>query len=90
LQHGLPIVAAGVHEGKNAVCVRIGYFNYGLDLQTETPTAEQLREAVEKITTDRRYAENVARLAEELRTSDANKVSAQYVAQLLQRHPTLA
>jgi MGT family glycosyltransferase len=89
LQHGLPVVAAGVHEGKNAVCARIGYFNYGLDLQTETPTAAQLREAVEKVTTDRCYAENVARLAEELRSFDANAVCAQYVAQVLQTYSDL-
>jgi MGT family glycosyltransferase len=89
LQHGLPVVAAGVHEGKNAVCARIAYFNYGLDLQTETPTAAQLQEAVEEVTTDHRYADNVARLAEEFRSFDANAVCAQYVAQVLQHHYAL-
>jgi MGT family glycosyltransferase len=89
LQHGLPVVAAGVHEGKNAVCARIGYFNYGMDLQTETPTAAQLQEAVEEVTTDHHYADNVARLAEELRSIDTNAACAHYVAQVLQNHSTL-
>jgi UDP:flavonoid glycosyltransferase YjiC (YdhE family) len=38
IQHKLPLVVAGVHEGKNEICARIGYFKLGINLKTETPT----------------------------------------------------
>jgi UDP:flavonoid glycosyltransferase YjiC (YdhE family) len=35
IKNGLPMVAAGLYEGKAEVCARIGYFNYGIDMKTE-------------------------------------------------------
>ncbi|MES2851014.1 MAG: glycosyltransferase, partial [Bacteroidota bacterium] len=37
IENKLPMVVAGVHEGKNEICARIGYFKYGINLKTETP-----------------------------------------------------
>jgi UDP:flavonoid glycosyltransferase YjiC (YdhE family) len=51
----LPMVAAGVHEGKNEVCTRIGYFRLGIDLGTETPAPQAIREAVEAVARNPAY-----------------------------------
>lgn len=32
IENKLPLVVAGVHEGKNEICARIGYFKYGINL----------------------------------------------------------
>lgn len=66
LKYKIPLIAAGVHEAKNKLSARIGYFNYGINLNTETPAPEQLRAAVNKIIANDLYKINVIRLAEEL------------------------
>src|SRR4030095_6122592 len=46
IQNKLPLVVAGVHEGKNEINARIGYFKLGIDLKTEKPSPSQIREGV--------------------------------------------
>jgi UDP:flavonoid glycosyltransferase YjiC (YdhE family) len=83
IKHNLPIVAAGVHEGKNEVCARIGYFNLGIDLKTEVPSPVAIQEAVNKILVDSSYKDNITKLAEEINRYNANELSAGYLAELL-------
>ena len=47
IDHGVPMVAAGVNEGKNEICARIGYFGLGVNLRTERPRAAAIRDAVQ-------------------------------------------
>jgi UDP:flavonoid glycosyltransferase YjiC (YdhE family) len=65
IQHQLPMVVAGIHEGKNEICARVGYFKLGINLNTETPTPAQIRDAVNRVMANQEYAENVKELAEE-------------------------
>ncbi|HXB08661.1 MAG TPA: nucleotide disphospho-sugar-binding domain-containing protein [Puia sp.] len=83
IKHNLPIVAAGVHEGKSEVCARIGYFNLGIDLKTEVPSPEAIRKAVNRILVDSSYKDSITRLAEEINRYNANELSAGYLAELL-------
>jgi len=85
LQHQLPVIAAGVNEGRNEICARIGYLKYGLDLHTETPTADLLRRAYEHILRNDIYKRNIIRLNEEFRQYDPIPLSAGYVAELLKK-----
>lgn len=82
-KNNLPIVAAGVHEGKNEICSRIGYFNYGVNLNTELPLPAQIREAVEEVMSNSLYKDNVIRLAKELNTLNSNELCVKYIQQLL-------
>ncbi len=84
IEHKLPMVVAGVHEGKNEICARVGYHKYGINLKTETPTSDQLKKAVEKVSTDPVYKENISRLGAELTTYDPNALSAQYIEEVLE------
>lgn len=84
LNYKLPIVAAGVFEGKNEICTRIGYFKYGIDLKTETPTKENLRSAVIKILTDNQYITNVTRLAMEFNEIQSEVRSSTYISEMLE------
>ena len=83
IQHQLPLVVAGVHEGKNEINARIGYFELGKNLATETPTPMQLRKAVEVVLTDPMYKQNVVKLGEEFDRYETNKLCAGYIAELL-------
>jgi UDP:flavonoid glycosyltransferase YjiC (YdhE family) len=87
ITHQLPIVAAGVHEAKNEITARVGYFKVGIDLKTERPTPVQVRNSVAEVLTDPVYRQNVTRLSEELSGYNANELCAKYFAEVL-GHPT--
>jgi MGT family glycosyltransferase len=83
IQNKLPMVVAGVHEGKNEICARVGYFNLGINLKTETPTAAQLKQAVERVIADENYYEQVKKLAREFSKYDPQELCAAYVEEVL-------
>jgi UDP:flavonoid glycosyltransferase YjiC (YdhE family) len=83
IQHALPMVAAGVHEGKNEICARIGYFRLGINLRTEYPTPVQIRSSVEKILADATYKDNVSALASEFKAYHPGQLATGYIAALL-------
>lgn len=83
IESHIPLVVAGVHEGKNEINARIGYFKLGINLKTETPRPAQIRKAVRTIFNNPVYKKNVERLAKELSTYNPNKLCAYYTAKLL-------
>jgi MGT family glycosyltransferase len=89
VQHGLPMVVAGVHEGKNEINARVGYFNLGINMKTEKPVPAKLKEAVEKVLWNESYAANVRKLNREFREYDPGALCADYVAEVLGARPTV-
>jgi MGT family glycosyltransferase len=83
IQHQLPMVVAGVHEGKNEICARVGYFKIGINLDTEKPTAAQLQKSVDKIIHDTTYKINVLQLSMEFSRYNAHERCAAYVRETL-------
>lgn len=65
IQHKVPMIVAGVHEGKNEIAARVGYFKVGINLKTEKPKPEQIRSAVEEVMSNAVYKKNVSDLARE-------------------------
>ena len=63
LSLGVPIVAAGIHEGKSEICARVGYFKVGINLKTETPTPRQLYLATEEVMSEMKYHTNATHIA---------------------------
>jgi UDP:flavonoid glycosyltransferase YjiC (YdhE family) len=51
IRHNLPMVATGVYEGKNEVCVRIGRCKLGIDLKSEVPSPNAIQDAVNEALT---------------------------------------
>lgn len=88
IEHGLPLVVAGINEGKNEICARVGYFKLGINLKTEKPSPEQVRKAVLQVLQQPVYRHNVAKLSREFRQYNPQELCAQYVAQLLQQKRT--
>jgi MGT family glycosyltransferase len=83
IQHQLPMVVAGVHEGKNEINSRVGYFRLGINLKTEKPSVLQLRRAVEEILGNESYAENVKSLSQEFRKFNPNEILVRQLTRLL-------
>lgn len=85
IQNKLPMVVAGVHEGKNEINARIGYFKLGIDLKTEKPSSSQIKESTEIILRDRIYKNNVVKLAEEFEDYDPEWLTEKYVDEIMSR-----
>jgi MGT family glycosyltransferase len=83
IENKLPMVVAGVHEGKNEINARIGYFNLGINLGTEKPTPAQMKAAVEKLLADPSYQRNVEELSREFSQYDPYALCASYVASIM-------
>jgi len=85
IQNKLPMVVAGVHEGKNEINARIGYFKLGVDLKTEKPSPLQIKENVEIILRDQLYRNNVTRLAKEFEDYDPAWLCEKYVDEIISK-----
>jgi UDP:flavonoid glycosyltransferase YjiC (YdhE family) len=83
IQNELPLVVAGVHEGKNEINARIGYFGLGVDMKTELPSVKTLRHSVEQVLHDKTYKQRVQALAAEFRQYDTYKLCAGYVFEMV-------
>lgn len=71
LSHGLPLVVAGTTEDKTEVSARVGWSGAGINLKTDTPTAEQVRDAVRTVLADGRYRQRAQALQAEYARYDA-------------------
>lgn len=83
IENNLPMVVAGVHEGKNEINARVGYFKLGINLGTEKPTAAQIKSAVETVLADSTYRDNVKALSKEFSQYEPNSLCASYVAEIM-------
>lgn len=85
IEHCLPMVSAGVNEGKNEICTRIGYFKIGIDLNKENPTSEAIKTATENIIMDNSYEHFITHLNKEFRSYNTLALCEQYIAQVLKK-----
>lgn len=85
IDHALPMVAAGINEGKNEICARIGYFKLGINLKTEKPSSEKIKKAVTKVFSNPVYKQNVAKLRDEFRGYDTNKLAAHLIVSVIKK-----
>lgn len=83
IQNGLPMVAAGVHEGKSEITARIGYFKLGVNLKTETPTPDQIRSQVQTVLKDPVYRRSLAKLRDEFAEYNPNALCEKYIGDVL-------
>jgi UDP:flavonoid glycosyltransferase YjiC (YdhE family) len=85
IENQLPLVVAGVHEGKNEINARVGYFKLGVNLKTEWPKPQQVRKAVEEVLENKMYKENVVKLGKEFSGYDPKELSSYYIKEILRK-----
>ncbi len=73
LSFGVPMVVAGMGEDKPEVGARVTWTGTGIYLATDTPTAEQVRDAVEQILAKPEYRTRAQQLAREFASYDSAK-----------------
>lgn len=82
IENELPMVVAGVHEGKSEICARVGYFKLGINLKTEKPSPAKIKKAVDEILSTPVYKQSVVALANEFTRYNPNEMAATFAAQL--------
>jgi UDP:flavonoid glycosyltransferase YjiC (YdhE family) len=86
IQHLLPLVVGGIHEGKLEINARVGYFKLGVDMKTEKPTPAKVKESVEEVLSNDSYRQQVKKLAAEFNHYDPHLLCERYVAEVLQQN----
>jgi MGT family glycosyltransferase len=81
LAHGVPLVCAGREMDRADVSARVAWAGAGIDLKTDTPTADQIGTAVRTILQQRSYRDNARRIQADFATHRP----AQEAAALLER-----
>ncbi|MCA1645996.1 MAG: glycosyltransferase [Chloroflexi bacterium] len=85
LSKGVPIVGAGVREGKNDINARVEHFHVGVNLHTEKPRAAQIARAVDRLLTHPTFRQR----ADELRLELARYRPLEIIDQYLEHEVTL-
>jgi UDP:flavonoid glycosyltransferase YjiC (YdhE family) len=80
LSKGVPVLAAGIREGKNDINAHVDYFGVGIDLRTESPKPADIRRGAERILSEPRWKQSVARLQEELSGYHPNELVEAYLS----------
>jgi len=62
LSHGIPLVAAGATEEKPEICARIAWAGVGINLKTNRPAPDQVRDAIHTLLTDSRYRQKARQI----------------------------
>ncbi|MBD2701975.1 glycosyltransferase family 1 protein [Spirosoma sp. BT702] len=86
IKNGLPMVVAGVYEGKNEIAARLSHFGLGLRLNTETPKAGSIRRSVEEVLSSSQYRDNVVNLATEFTQYDTLVLCENHLMDVLDKH----
>jgi UDP:flavonoid glycosyltransferase YjiC (YdhE family) len=85
LGHGVPLVVAGIREGKNDVNAHVDYFGVGIDLRSESPKPGDIRRAADRMLSEPRWKQNVARLQKEFGDYHPNELIATYLSDSMGR-----
>jgi MGT family glycosyltransferase len=87
---GVPIVVIGESEDKDMVAARVGWTGAGINLKTRYASAEQIRNAVRAILTNRQYRDGAQRLRANLSRCNALDELARTVDAMLTRDGNMA
>lgn len=71
VRNGVPMVVAGEAQDKPEVAMRIAWSGLGMNLATQTPTAEQVKDGIEQVLQNPQFQEAALRLKEENAKMDA-------------------
>ncbi|WP_407158272.1 glycosyltransferase [Bradyrhizobium sp. STM 3557] len=85
LSFGVPLVCAGLTEDKADVNMRVGWFEVGINLETNTPTPLSLRNAVRTVLDSERYRRRASRMAQQFRMIDTRGEIVREIGQLSQK-----
>lgn len=87
LSKGVPLVVAGINEGKSDVNARVEYAGVGINLRTESPKPADIAAAVGKILADPGWKSRARKMREHFEGEDPAEASAAVVEAAGRRTP---
>ncbi len=88
LAHGVPLVAAGKTEDKAEICTRVAWAGVGINLKTESPHSQQIKQAVWQTLNTPTYRQNTQRLCNNFAQYNAPQQAVTLIEQLMtERRP---
>ncbi|GJC99485.1 pdmS protein [Colletotrichum higginsianum] len=85
LSCGVPMVCAGRSEDKADVSSRVAWAGAGVDLRTDTPGEEALRDAVERVVSDGRFRKAVEAVRNDFARHDGPEEAVDELEELVER-----
>jgi UDP:flavonoid glycosyltransferase YjiC (YdhE family) len=85
MSFGIPLVAAGLTEDKADVNARVAWSGVGINLATNNPTPQALREAVRTVLDKPDYRSGASAMADEFKTIDTRSEILRIINQVSQR-----
>jgi MGT family glycosyltransferase len=85
LAHGIPVVVAGATEEKMEVAARVQWSGAGINLRKKSPSAKEIRHAVNQILTNPTYRENAKRIQNDFARYDAPQRASELLEALTNR-----
>ncbi|HEX7745849.1 MAG TPA: nucleotide disphospho-sugar-binding domain-containing protein [Micromonosporaceae bacterium] len=82
LSHGVPLICAGRSEDKANTSARVAWSGSGIDLKTDTPAANDVREAVGTVLATPSYRENARRIQADFARHDPPAEASSLLEQL--------
>ncbi len=90
LNYGVPLVVAGQTEEKAEICARVSWSGVGINLKTESPKLQQIKQAVTKVLTDSQYKHKAQQIQKDFAQYDAPKRAAELLVELaVKKRPIL-
>ncbi len=80
LSKGVPLVGAGVREGKNDVNAHVEHFGVGVNLRTEKPTAAKIARAVGRVLAEPSFKRRARTLRDEISRYRPLEIIDEYLA----------
>jgi UDP:flavonoid glycosyltransferase YjiC (YdhE family) len=85
IKYKLPMVVAGINEGKNEINARVQYFKVGINLKTETPKPEKIYNAAMEVINNKMYQNNIEALSREFNLYNPNILCEKYLYEIVNR-----
>ncbi len=82
LSYGVPLVVAGQTEEKAEICARVNWSGVGINLQTESPKLQQIKQAVTKVLTDGQYKNKAQQIQKDFARYDATTKATELLEEL--------
>ncbi|TVY80394.1 UDP-glucosyltransferase A1 [Lachnellula suecica] len=82
ISHGIPMVLGGESEDKAEVCARAEWVGIGVNLKTQKPTSEAIRNAVDEVLGNSKYKTRAKELEDEMAAFDPLSVVAKTIDEL--------
>ena len=79
LSKGVPLVVAGINEGKSDVNARVEHAGVGINLRTESPKPADIAKAVSAVLSDPGWKQRAGKMREQFETGDPAEVAAAVV-----------